>query len=477
MSIPRKIVYNVAVSTISKVLSTVGALINIALITRYLGQDAFGLYITALAFFLFFNSIGDWGLYQTMTRKISRPNAEEGKIVSNVAGLRVTISLLIVLLAPVIISFLPYPKELKIALIIISFAFFFSSFTQMLVGLFQKRLLMDRVALTELAGKVLQVTLVFVGVKLDLGFNFIVSTLLATMAFNFFVVLIISRKYIKFKLSFDFAYWKKILIQAAPIGLSVVVTFVYFKADSIILSLLRPISEVGIYGAAYKIIENLSFFPSMIVGLTMPLFAYNIFTNREKFILIVNKNFKVFIIMALPLVIGAVMLSEGIINVIAGPEFISAAPVLKIIIFSIAFIFFGHLFNSILIAAKLQKQLFWALLAAAIFNLTLNLLLIPKYSYIATSYISVATELLVVLFGALITYKYLKFFPKADGLFAIFLSATLMVLYLLVFQNLPFFVLMSTCPLVYFGGLLLLGGIKKEELMLLLKKDRPTQNT
>lgn len=471
MSIPRKIVYNVVASSASKVLSTVGALVNIALITRYLGQDDFGLYIIALAFFLFFNSIGDWGLYQTMTREISRPNAEEEKIVSNVAGLRITVSILIVLLAPVIISFLPYPKELKIALLIISFAFFFSSFTQLLVGLFQKRLLMDRVAFTELAGKVLQVALVFIGVRLDLGFNFIVSTLLVTMAFNFFVVLIISRKYIKFKLSFDFGYWKKFLLQATPIGLSVVVTFIYFKADSIVLSLFRPSADVGIYGAAYKIVENLSFFPGMIVGLTMPLFAYNIFTNREKFILLVNKNFKVFVIMALPLVIGAVMLSEEIINVIAGPEFISSAPVLRIIIFSIAFIFFGHLFNSILIVAKLQKQLFWALLAAAIFNLSLNLILIPKYSYIATSYISVATEILVVLFGALITYKNLKFFPKADGLFSILLSAGIMVLYLLVFQSLSFFVLALTCPLVYFGGLILLGGIKKEELLLLLKKD------
>ena len=476
MSIPRKIVYNVVASSASKILSTVGALINIGLITRYLGQESFGLYVTALAFFLFFISIGDWGLYQTMTREISRPDSDEEKIISNVAGLRVAVSLLVVVLAPAIIFFLPYPNELKIALIIVSFAFFFASFTQLLVGLYQKRLKMDRVAFAELGGKVLQVILVFIGVKLDLGFNFIISTLLATMAFNFFVVFLISRKFVKFRLSFDFDYWKKFLSQAMPIGLSVIVTFVYFKADSIILSLMRPPADVGVYGAAYKIIENLSFFPSMIVGLTMPLFAYNIFTNRKKFELIANKNFKVFVILVLPLVVGTTLLSEGIINLIAGPEFTGSAPVLRIIIFSIAFIFFGHLFNNILIAAKLQKKLFWALLVAAIFNLTLNLLLIPKYSYIATAYISVATEFLVVLFGILITWRNLKFIPKADGFTSIALSAGLMALYLILFSNLPFSVLVLTCPLVYFGGLIVLGGIKKEELMLLFKKDIPNQN-
>lgn len=472
MSVPRRIIYNVVVSSASKILSTVLALVGIGLITRYLGQEFFGFYITAIAFFLFFESLGDWGLNQTVTREISRPNANEKEILSKIFGLRISISLFVVAIAPIItFFFLPYSLELKQAIVIISFAFFFSSLRQILVGLFQKRLKMDQVSITELVGKVIQVGLIYLAVSLDLGFNFIIVTLLITMAFNFVVILWLSRKFLSFFPKIDVAYWKNFLKQSLPIGLSVMITFIYFKADSIILSLLQPPAEVGIYGASYKIIENLSFFPAMIVGLTMPIFAYNVFSNRKKFDLVVNKNFKIFLILVFPLVIGTLFLAEGIINVIAGPEFKESVTVLRIIIFSVAFIFFGNLFNNMLIAAKLQKQLFWALLFCAGFNLTSNIIFIPHYSYLATSYTSVITELLVIILGASILYKKLKFVPNFEGLVPVLLSSGLLALFLWLFSGLPFFILVIASPFIYFAGILIFRGISKEELMIFLKKE------
>jgi len=473
MSVPRKIAYNVVVSSVSKILSTVLALVGIGLITRYLGQETFGLYVTAIAFFLFFESLGDWGLNQTVTREISRPQADEHEIMSKIFGLRIAISLLVLALAPLIIFvFLPYSIELKEALVLISFAFFFSSLRQLLVGLFQKRLKMDQVSITELVGKLIQVGLIYLGVKFDLGFNFIVITLLVTMAFNFTVIFILARKFLVFLPKIDLAYWKKFLRQSLPIGLSVMITFIYFKADSIILSLLKPPQDVGIYGASYKIIENLSFFPAMIVGLTMPIFAFNVFSNRKKFDLVVNKNFKIFLILVFPLVVGTFFLADGIINVIAGPEFKESVVVLRIIIFSVAFIFFGNLFNNMMIAAKLQKQLFWALLFCASFNLLVNIIFIPRYSYLATSYASVATEMLVIILGAWILYKKIHFVPSFEGLVPIILSSGLLALFLWLFSALPFFVLVIASPLVYFAGILIFKGISKDELtMLFLKKD------
>ena len=74
-------------------------------------------------------------------------------------------------------------------------------------------------------------------------------------------VLFLVRKYIPLKPQFDFAYWKKFLREAAPLGISAIVVFAYFKMDTILLSVLKTNAEVGIYNAAYKVIENISFFP------------------------------------------------------------------------------------------------------------------------------------------------------------------------------------------------------------------------
>ena len=176
MSTSRKIAYNVIVSSFAKIISTLAALLAIGFVARYLTVEEFGWYITALTFFSLFNAVGDWGLYQTATREFSRPKADEKIIIANAFGLRVVISVLIVILSPPIIFLLPYTIELRLALILGLLAYFFYSFYQILIGLFQKRLIMHRVTLTEMIGKIIQVALIIIGVKLNWGFTLIIST-------------------------------------------------------------------------------------------------------------------------------------------------------------------------------------------------------------------------------------------------------------------------------------------------------------
>lgn len=471
MSTSQKITFNVVVSSGAKILSTLAALTALGFIARYLSAEEFGWYITALAFFAFFNSIGDWGLYQTATREFSRPKAKEKEIMSNVSSLRITISLLIIVIAPIIIFFLPYSAPLKLAIVLTLFAYVFYSFYQILIGLFQKKLILNQVTIAELVGKVVQVIIIIVGIKLGWSFLFIVSTLLVNMLVNFTLVFFLSRRFIVFKPRINFSAWKKILQQSIPIGLAVIVTFLYFKADTILLSLLQPAEDVGIYGAAYKIIDSLTFFHGMIVGLVFPLLAFNVFSNRKKFVFLVNQTYKVFHILVIPLVVGVMFLADDIIRIVAGEGFEQSAMVLRFIILSLAFIFFGQLFNSTLISAKLQKQLLGALIIAAVFNITLNLIFIPEFSYLATSVVSVATELLVILLGGLLIYKYLKFIPKAKDWLLMALAGIAMALFLWYFNQLPFFVLLIISPAIYFVLLLVFKVITKKEILSLVKKD------
>jgi len=169
VSVSRKIAFNVVIASTSKVLNTAVALGGLMLITRYLGPEKFGLYIIALAFNGLFGALGDWGLYQTATREISRPKAKEKTIIGNVMGLRIIISLSLAIILPVVIYFLPYTSELKIALLLILLGYIFYSFYQILIGLFQKRLIMYKVTIVELIGKIIQIFFIFIGVHFDLG--------------------------------------------------------------------------------------------------------------------------------------------------------------------------------------------------------------------------------------------------------------------------------------------------------------------
>lgn len=471
MAVARKIAYNVFWSATAKVLATVLALVSIGFITRYLGKEGFGDYATVLAFFSFFGAFADLGLYSMATREISRIGADEKKIMGNVFSLRVCSSLIVFILSP-LIFFLPYSHELKLGIIIAAASFVFSSTYSVLNGIFQKYLAMNRVAITELIGKVIQLLIVIAAVKMKLGFSMIIFSLFFYMLFNFIVVFVLSRKYIKFKIEFDFIYWKKFIKESIPMGIAVLITFFYFKMDTILLSMLKSNADVGIYNAAYKVIENITFFPAMLIGLILPLTSRYIFTDKDKFKQISDKTFKIFFILIIPIVIGVLFLADGIIKLIGGIGFAESAGVLRIIIFSLAFIFFGNFFNNILLAGNLQKKLMFALGICAVFNISLNLFLIPRYSYMGSAYTSVITEMLVVIFGFYLSRKYLNYTPTVKKIGSMLISGLTMSVFLFFFKELNFFILILGSSAIYFVLLYATKAITKDELKSIFNREK-----
>jgi len=464
MAIARKIAYNVIFNVITKILSTILALVGIGFITRYLGTQGFGDYSTVLAFFAFFGSIADLGLYTITAREISRPGADEKKILGNAFSLRLASSIALFIITPLLIFFLPYSHDVKLGIFIAAASFVFSSTYMVLNGVFQKNLAMDKVAAAEVTGKLIQIGIIILAVNNDLGFTTIILSILFSMMFNFFTVLFLVNKYIPLKLQFDFVYWKKFLKESMPLGISVIVIFVYFKMDTILLSILKTNAEVGIYNAAYKVIENISYFPAMIVGLIFPMFSRHVFSDKKQFTYLANETLRVFMILIVPIVIGTLFLSSGIIHLIGGAAFAQSANTLRILIFALAFIFFGGLFNNIMIASNHQKKMLWAFVACAIFNVVSNIIFIPLFSYTASAIISTLTEFFVAFAGLILTIKYVGYTPSIQKMPRILISGFAMAAFLYIFSAQSFFLLAITSALVYIAFLWITRTITIKEL-------------
>ncbi len=471
MSTPRKIAYNVLFSATTKIIGTVLALIGIGFITRYLGKDGFGDYSTVLAFFFFFGAVADLGLYAVSTREISRPGSNEKEILGNVFTLRLISSLLIVLISFFIVKFLPYSADVEKGIIIAALAYVFSSGYSVLIGLFQKRLAMDKVATGELTGKIVQVIVIIAVVKLNLGFLAVVSALLFNMLTSFAIVFLWSRRYLKFKALFNLAFFQKFIKESYPVGVSAIIVFAYFKFDTILLSILKTSRDVGIYNAAYKVVENISFFPAMFVGLVMPIMSRYIFKDRKKFNLVADKTFKVFLILTTPLFLGTIFLAQPIINLIGGSGFSESVLVLRLLAATMVFIFFGSFFTNVIIAGNLQRKLMGILLFCAIFNISLNLIFIPHYSYISAAVASSITEGLVVLLSGFVAWKGLKYFPSFSKFPFILLSGAGMALTMYYFHFLSFFVLAPFSTLIYFALLWVFGTVSVGEIKSIIKKE------
>lgn len=465
MAIARKIAYNAVISTIAKIISTILALVGIGMITRYLGVEGFGKYATILAFFGFFIALADLGLYSVATREISRKNADAKKVMGAIFSLRVIVSTIVAVLSPLLLIFLPYENDVKLGIFLVSISFVFASSYGLLNGIFQKNLIMDRVALTELCGKVIQVSVIYYAMQADKGLTMIIMALLLSMLFNFIVLFILSRRYVPFVLHIDIPYWRKFLRLSLPMGVATFVTFLYIKMDTIILSIVGTQEEVGIYNAAYKIVDTLAFFPAMIIGLMLPLLSLFIFSDRKKFARIADKTMKVFILMVVPIIIATLFMADFIMLVIGGGAFEDSVVVLRILIFASALIFFGHFYNNVLLAGNQQKRLMIALIIAAILNVTANIIFIPHFSYMASAIISVGTELFVVTAGAILSYQYLQYKPRLSFLWRIFIAGGFMIVAFILARDLHALIAGCIAVIVYLLCIIMFRAVSRKELM------------
>lgn len=477
MTLVSKIAYNTAVSTGARVIGVALSLVGIGFIARYLGQEGFGSYALILAFLAIFNILADLGLYTLMTREISRPNADEKKIASNIFTLRIAVLLVFLSLAFILVWLFPYPLQVKIGVAIGAVAFLFLSASQVLMGIFQKYLRTDRAALAEVVGRAIQLGLVIFFIHLDLGLLVILVALIVSAISIFILNFFFARKYIPLCLAFDFSYWKKLLKVALPIAISIVFVLIYFKIDSIFLSLgfinrssVSPISDVGIYNIAYKVLEGLIFFPAMFVGLIMPLLSKFAFSNRNQFKKIFQKTLDILIIFIVPVIIGLLILSLPIVTLIGGKEFNVSAPVLQILAFAIGIIFLGNLFGHGIIALDKQKIGAWIYFGGMIFNVVANLIFIPKYSYLGAAATTVFTEFLVTALLLYLIYKTINYFPSFKIVFKVAFAGIVMGGFLYYFQSWNLFLLIGLGGIIYIAIFYLIKGITKEEVLMLVRR-------
>lgn len=471
LNLTQKIAYNALFSAGARIVEVALALVIVSLIARYLGDGGFGDYTIVAAFVYIFSVLADMGLYSIVVREISREGADEEKIVSNAFTFRAAGGFFIFSLAYFASLLFPYSNFVKLGIAVAAAGFWILSNIQVLMGLFQKHLAMDKVAMAEIAGRVVQLFFVWFFISNGFGFIYIILAIFLGAVFNFAFILHFASKYVKIRLRFDFPFWRKLLSQALPLAVSAILVLIYFKLNIIFLSVMKSREDVGIYGMAYKIMENLIFFPAMIVGLAMPIMSRCIFSDREKFKSVAQRTLNFLLIAATPVIVGVVMVSDKIIRLIAGDGFADSPAVLNILMIALWFIFLGALFSNIIIAANQQKRLAQIYFFGTIFNVAANFIFIPRYSYFGAAATTVATELLVTALMVWVVYKSVKFVPS----FAVFIKALIassfmaIALYYFSFLNIIFLLIIGA--LVYAPAIYLLGGISKEEIGKLMNRN------
>lgn len=408
----KEIYKNFFAASFSRVITALIGLAIIGFLTRHLGQAGYGAYETVLSYLFIFTILTDFGLHLIHVREISRHPEKESFISGNIFTLRLISLILVIILALAVTSFLPYSKEIKNGILIASIFVFFSSLSQILSGIFQKYNVFYYVSFFDVFSRLIQLGLVLYAVKINSSLLTFIWILSLTAAIQFWTVFLASRRLVKFSLAFDPVFIKKIIKASFPIALSILFTAIYIRTDALMLSLMKPASDVGIYRLAAKVLESAVFFPALLVELTMPTLSFFALTSPPLFKKSFRKTLNLLFVLGTLAALAIFLLAKPIILVLGGEGFLDSVLPLKILALVIGLVFLNNLSGKSLIALDLQRAGMKIYIFGAILNIFLNLLVIPRYSYLGASYATLITEVLVTAMMFRVLYQKTDLFQK-----------------------------------------------------------------
>ncbi len=439
MSYTKKVAYNTAAQLIGKVVGIGISLFTVATLFRYLGVEGVGKYTTVFAFVAFFSVFADFGLQWTLVRELA-VQKDKNRVFKNVLTLRIITALVIYLIAFGSVWLFDYPIDVKWAVGIITVSWFFTTVNSAFVGIFQNNYRLDISVTTDVIGRAVIYLLILYAISNNYGFVAIMSAYSIGTAVNCFASAILARRFIKIGLGKEISYWPTIFRQAFPIGIVLVFHFIYFKIDSLMLSWMKGLVDVGIYGTSYKLLEVLDSLPVMFLGASFPLITQYATNNDYRLNSAFQKQFDFLSLIGFPIVAGTFVLAKPIIDLVGGRsgEFSSTATVsflnhpatavtvLQILVFVIAVSIFSNLYAYLIVSLGKQKDMVWPTIGFAIINIVLNLILIPTASYIGSSFATLITEVVVLTATVYIANRYVKLSIKFNSFFKLIICSMAM---------------------------------------------------
>jgi O-antigen/teichoic acid export membrane protein len=194
---------------------------------------------------------------------------------------------------------------------------------------------------------------------------------------------------------------------------------IFCNSDITILGIIKGDYEVGLYSVSVKIYNLVNSIIASIAWVIMPQMSYYFSQNNYTEI---NKLFRYaanFILtIGLPCIAGLNILSEEIIVFISGKEYLGATRSLNVLTIALAIsLANGLLGNIILLPSMKEKICLRACIYAAVVNIILNILFIPKYSLNAAAVTTAISQLIILWISVIHMDKKVRLFRIRNLLF------------------------------------------------------------
>lgn len=252
------------------------------------------------------------------------------------------------------------------------------------------------ITIRSIAIRLISLIFLFLLVKNTNDYYIYAAILVCSTLIADFINFIYIRKYVKVKLVRGTNIQKHLPPVLVFFSNSIAVN-IYLNSDITMLGWICGSTAVGYYSAAVRIYSAIKSIIAAVYNTAVPRMSlYANYENKAEFKNLFNKIVNAIIFITLPATIMLFCTSEEIVYIIAGKAFYLASKPLKVL--ALAFLFAvlgGALAYCVCVPLKMEKNVLYATVIAAIENIGLNIVFIPLYGITGTAITTLLAEITV----------------------------------------------------------------------------------
>lgn len=383
----KKPIWNTIVQVFGKAITVLISLLTTGIITRKLGVDNYGYFILVTSTFVFLDALSDFGIRTIGVRELSKGEKVLGRIIQ----LKATMTAIAWILGLLVIwtwsGFEGIRIEATVSLMMVWLTAAFG------IGdiLFQSKLIMQKKVLVDILFPLLfllAITLWQGKISLMWVFGVYLITRLISLIPGWLMIKDFGEVK-EINLKFDISGLKDIWNQTWPMGVYMIMFAAYDRmVDSMLIQHFLGSKEVAFYGLAYKIYAVLIQPAYFYVNSIFPIMSSKVAGKKDLF----KISFGLLLLGVLVIVGITSFLAPWMIGILAGPEYQPAATALRVLVWGCLFTYIGHLVGFTLIARGGQGEMLKVGIIGLIFNVVMNIILIPRWGILGAAGVTVLTE-------------------------------------------------------------------------------------
>ncbi len=467
----RRVTLDVSVQIVARVVNLVLGIFVTLILVRSLG-DSFGVWSALFAVGQIAGSFGELGLSQITISRVAREPDKEASWLGALLSLRLFLAVPITLLSLGGVLLIAPTSQARIAGVFVA-AVMLAGAPSALSVVFQMRVSNHiPMAIMTLNSVLWGAGVVIVSI-LSGGIVAFSAVFLATSALTSALTVVWALRMATVRLGGARELWGALLRVGVGVGVAGILVTVYVKLDQILVLEYAGSRQAGLYGAAYRLLDQIQFIPISVMTTLFPLIAAAYSSHRDRARALLQSAAEYLAMASLPILAFTIVGAHPIITLLFGRAFGSAASALPILAGAFVSISFGYLVGNMVVVLELQRRFIRFAALGVVINVALNVLLIPRYGFLAAAWITLLTEVTVMSLSMRMVLAELSMRPQFMRLLRTLMAAVAMGLatWLSRLAGLPLAGLVAVSIASYLPFLLLLRVVTVGELLAVLRRD------